>query len=270
MRPNHHWAVHIPEQISLYSPLNGFWAFLTERLNKILKNLNSNNWTGGRLEVSMMREFHRSTRIDSVVCGTRPHSHASSTDLSVASSVKSHRSLFNVTRRRNLKGTLFNLSWVKPIMPRPLVPFKMQLMQVCCGGTVSWHGRFTGSQTHKEARVFSPEALPRIPCILMKKTYCVWDCSNTTTGRSRQSILHSIKLSGLRCSLQLLSCIILHYSMVNGLHQPSVHDAILRAHHSSNFDMRVKPLLGKFVKSYDTFNQEFPRPKMSSWFTSRG
>ncbi|KAJ7810918.1 hypothetical protein B0H14DRAFT_2378759, partial [Mycena olivaceomarginata] len=113
MRPNHHWAVHIPEQISLYGPLNGFWAFLTERLNKILKNLNSNNWTGGCLEVSMMREFHRSTRIDSVVCGTRPHSHASSTDLSVASSVKSHRTLFNVTRRRNLKGTLFNLSWVK-------------------------------------------------------------------------------------------------------------------------------------------------------------
>ncbi|KAF7368239.1 hypothetical protein MVEN_00144000 [Mycena venus] len=67
MKPNHHWAVHIPEQIVQYGPLNGFWAFLTERLNKILKNLNSNNWTGGRLEVSMMREFHRSTRITSVL-----------------------------------------------------------------------------------------------------------------------------------------------------------------------------------------------------------
>ncbi|KAJ7193721.1 hypothetical protein GGX14DRAFT_378758, partial [Mycena pura] len=68
MKPNHHWAVHIPDQVLDYGPLNGFWAFLTERLNKILKNLNSNNWTGGRLEVSMMREFHRSTRITSVVC----------------------------------------------------------------------------------------------------------------------------------------------------------------------------------------------------------
>jgi hypothetical protein len=68
MKPNHHWAVHTTDQIVQYGPLNGFWAFLTERLNKILKNLNSNNWTGGRLEVSMMREFHRSTRITSVVC----------------------------------------------------------------------------------------------------------------------------------------------------------------------------------------------------------
>ncbi|KAJ6572666.1 hypothetical protein B0H10DRAFT_2444291 [Mycena sp. CBHHK59/15] len=67
MKPNHHWAVHIPDQVVQYGPLNGFWAFLTERLNKILKNLNSNNWTGGRLEVSMMREFHRSTRITSVL-----------------------------------------------------------------------------------------------------------------------------------------------------------------------------------------------------------
>jgi hypothetical protein len=106
MRPNHHWAVHIPDQISLYGPLNGFWAFLTERLNKILKNLNSNNWTGGRLEVSMMREFHRSTRIDAVVRGTSPHSHGSRIDISVASSIKFHRSLLNPTRRRNSKGTL--------------------------------------------------------------------------------------------------------------------------------------------------------------------
>ncbi|KAJ7790616.1 hypothetical protein B0H14DRAFT_3161315 [Mycena olivaceomarginata] len=67
MKPNHHWSVHIPDQVVQYGPLNGFWAFLTERLNKILKNLNSNNWTGGRLEVSMMREFHRSSRITSVL-----------------------------------------------------------------------------------------------------------------------------------------------------------------------------------------------------------
>ncbi|KAF8144902.1 hypothetical protein K438DRAFT_1631086, partial [Mycena galopus ATCC 62051] len=59
MKPNHHWAVHIPDQILDFGPVYTFWAFLTERLNKILKNLNSNNWTGGLLEVSMMREFHR-------------------------------------------------------------------------------------------------------------------------------------------------------------------------------------------------------------------
>ncbi|KAJ7342832.1 hypothetical protein DFH08DRAFT_703492, partial [Mycena albidolilacea] len=67
MKPNHHWAVHIPEQILDYGPVYGFWAFLTERLNKVLKNMNSNNWSGGRLEVSMMREFHRSSRLDGIV-----------------------------------------------------------------------------------------------------------------------------------------------------------------------------------------------------------
>ncbi|KAF7334154.1 hypothetical protein MVEN_02321500 [Mycena venus] len=56
-KPNLHWAIHVPEQIRDFGPLHGFWAFLPERLNKVLKNTNSNNWTGGRLEVSMMREF---------------------------------------------------------------------------------------------------------------------------------------------------------------------------------------------------------------------
>ncbi|KAJ7731484.1 hypothetical protein B0H14DRAFT_2409444, partial [Mycena olivaceomarginata] len=65
--PNHHWAVHVPDQLLDYGPVYNFWAFLTERLNKILKNINSNNWTGGELEVSMMREFHRKSAVDSAV-----------------------------------------------------------------------------------------------------------------------------------------------------------------------------------------------------------
>ncbi|KAJ7059203.1 hypothetical protein C8F01DRAFT_1370784 [Mycena amicta] len=64
MKPNHHWAVHIADQILDYGPVYGFWAFLTERLNKVLKNLNINNWTGGMLEVSMMRQFHRIAKLD--------------------------------------------------------------------------------------------------------------------------------------------------------------------------------------------------------------
>ncbi|KAJ6565735.1 hypothetical protein B0H10DRAFT_2358600 [Mycena sp. CBHHK59/15] len=67
MKPNHHWAVHIPDEIMDFGPMYSFWAFLTERLNKILKNMNSNNWTGGRLEVSMMREFHRNAGLDAVL-----------------------------------------------------------------------------------------------------------------------------------------------------------------------------------------------------------
>lgn len=67
MKPNHHWAVHIPEQILDFGPVYSFWAFLTERLNKVLKNMNSNNWTGGRVEVSMMREFQRNSALETVV-----------------------------------------------------------------------------------------------------------------------------------------------------------------------------------------------------------
>ncbi|KAJ7027049.1 hypothetical protein C8F04DRAFT_965686 [Mycena alexandri] len=72
MKPNHHWAVHVPDQLLDYGPVYNFWAFLTERLNKLLKNLNSNNWTGGALEVSMMREFHRNGAVDSKVCLVLP------------------------------------------------------------------------------------------------------------------------------------------------------------------------------------------------------
>ncbi|KAJ7673008.1 hypothetical protein DFH06DRAFT_1174028, partial [Mycena polygramma] len=69
LKPNHHWAVHIPDQILDYGPVYGFWAFLTERLNKVLKNLNSNNWSGGHLEVSMVREFHRMAQLDGLLNG---------------------------------------------------------------------------------------------------------------------------------------------------------------------------------------------------------
>jgi hypothetical protein len=67
MKPNHHWAVHLSEQILDYGPVYSFWSFLPERLNKVMKNMNSNNWTGGQLEISMMREFNRGARMDGLV-----------------------------------------------------------------------------------------------------------------------------------------------------------------------------------------------------------
>ncbi|KAK7059286.1 hypothetical protein R3P38DRAFT_2496527 [Favolaschia claudopus] len=67
MKPNHHWAVHVFDQILDYGPVYSFWAFLPERLNKVLKNLNSNNSNGGELEVSMMREFHRAVALEGLV-----------------------------------------------------------------------------------------------------------------------------------------------------------------------------------------------------------
>ncbi|KAJ7598689.1 hypothetical protein C8J56DRAFT_708797, partial [Mycena floridula] len=60
MKPNHHWVIHLPPQIRDYGPVYNFWAFLTERLNKILKNMNSNNHhlVSSLLYVALMDSFH--------------------------------------------------------------------------------------------------------------------------------------------------------------------------------------------------------------------
>jgi hypothetical protein len=67
MKPNHHYVVHMPDQLRDFGPVYEFWTFLTERLNKVLKNYNSNSWTHGQLETSMMRAFDREARIYTMV-----------------------------------------------------------------------------------------------------------------------------------------------------------------------------------------------------------
>jgi hypothetical protein len=67
MKPNFHWSVHLVQQIKDYGPVYNFWAFLSERLNKVLKSSNSNYWTGGQVEILMMREFMHAAQIDSMV-----------------------------------------------------------------------------------------------------------------------------------------------------------------------------------------------------------
>lgn len=59
IRPNHHYATHTAECVRDYGPLHGFWTFLFERLNKVLKSYKTNNHSGGELETSFSREFHR-------------------------------------------------------------------------------------------------------------------------------------------------------------------------------------------------------------------
>lgn len=59
MKPNHHYATHIPEFVRDYGPLHGFCTFLFERLNKVLKSYKTNNHSGGELETTFFREFHR-------------------------------------------------------------------------------------------------------------------------------------------------------------------------------------------------------------------
>ncbi|GBE84343.1 hypothetical protein SCP_0603210 [Sparassis crispa] len=67
LKPNFHWVVHLPDQVHDYGPVYNFWAFLSERLNKILKSFKSNTWVGGQLEISMLREFERGTHLDAMI-----------------------------------------------------------------------------------------------------------------------------------------------------------------------------------------------------------
>ncbi|KAF8482271.1 hypothetical protein JB92DRAFT_2764526, partial [Gautieria morchelliformis] len=67
MKPNHHYVVHLPAQIYDYGPVYGFWCFLGERLNKLLKSFKSNIWGGGQLEVSMVREWGRNVQLQETV-----------------------------------------------------------------------------------------------------------------------------------------------------------------------------------------------------------
>jgi hypothetical protein len=50
--------------------MHGFWTFLFERLNKVLKSYNSSNHAGGELEVSFFREFQRTVHQQRAVSGT--------------------------------------------------------------------------------------------------------------------------------------------------------------------------------------------------------
>ncbi|KAI0323219.1 hypothetical protein GY45DRAFT_1410608 [Cubamyces sp. BRFM 1775] len=63
IRPNHHYATHTAEFVRDYGPLRGFWTFIFERLNKILKSFRTNNHEGGEIEATFFREFYRAARL---------------------------------------------------------------------------------------------------------------------------------------------------------------------------------------------------------------
>ena len=58
MKPNHHYATHTAECVRDFGPLHGFWTFLFECLNKVLKSYKTNNHSGGELETTFFHEFH--------------------------------------------------------------------------------------------------------------------------------------------------------------------------------------------------------------------
>ncbi|KAI0650610.1 hypothetical protein C8Q79DRAFT_395434 [Trametes meyenii] len=67
VRPNHHYATHVPTFALKFGPLHEFWSFLFERLNKVLKSFNSNNRGDGELETTFFTEFHRTAASSRVI-----------------------------------------------------------------------------------------------------------------------------------------------------------------------------------------------------------
>jgi hypothetical protein len=66
--PNHHFCIHIQQHIHDFGPVYGFWAFLTEQLNFVLKQFHLNNWDQGQLEITMMHCFGCDSALHAMVC----------------------------------------------------------------------------------------------------------------------------------------------------------------------------------------------------------
>ncbi|RDX49847.1 hypothetical protein OH76DRAFT_1350092 [Lentinus brumalis] len=67
VKPNHHYLTHIFDQIEDYGPVYGFWTFVFERLNKLLKSYSTSKHSGGQVEVSFMRAFMRDASLRYIV-----------------------------------------------------------------------------------------------------------------------------------------------------------------------------------------------------------
>ncbi|KAG0694056.1 hypothetical protein DFH29DRAFT_815742, partial [Suillus ampliporus] len=67
IKPTHHWVTHIFDQLRDYGPVYGFWTFLFERLNKVLKSYSTNNHGGGELEVTFFHAFEKDHELCTMV-----------------------------------------------------------------------------------------------------------------------------------------------------------------------------------------------------------
>lgn len=67
IKPNHHYATHVVECTRNFGPLDDFWTFLFERLNKVLKSFKTNNHANGELETTFFTEFQRTCHIGRMV-----------------------------------------------------------------------------------------------------------------------------------------------------------------------------------------------------------
>lgn len=55
--------MHMFAQIQDYGPVYGFWLFTFERMNRVLKSINTNNHSGGDIETTYMRGFTKEVRL---------------------------------------------------------------------------------------------------------------------------------------------------------------------------------------------------------------
>ncbi|KZT50768.1 hypothetical protein CALCODRAFT_431402, partial [Calocera cornea HHB12733] len=65
--PTFHWIMHMGDQIRRFGPVHGFWTYLFERLNKLLKGFTTNGHKSGVMEVTFARELKREMSLSRLV-----------------------------------------------------------------------------------------------------------------------------------------------------------------------------------------------------------
>ena len=67
IKPNYHYVTHVANCARNFGPLNDFWTFLFERLNRVLKSFNTNNHGQGKLEMTFFSEFQKTCHTSRLV-----------------------------------------------------------------------------------------------------------------------------------------------------------------------------------------------------------
>ncbi|EAU82786.2 hypothetical protein CC1G_10905 [Coprinopsis cinerea okayama7 len=57
LSPNHHFAMHLATMIKRFGPVYAWWLFAFERFNGLLEKVNTNGHDGGRIELTLLRNW---------------------------------------------------------------------------------------------------------------------------------------------------------------------------------------------------------------------
>lgn len=75
---NFHVFKHIPDDIRRFGPVYGYWLFPHERVNKVLKSINTNGPSQNQEQVEQMRGFPRKRQADRIISDILDPEYASS------------------------------------------------------------------------------------------------------------------------------------------------------------------------------------------------